>query len=179
MKSSQIKRRGPSRRPGYRHSAGKTLATIALSAITYNQIPRAEASVDIPSPAIVLPAIPRDYVAAHAAKLGVDADLAVCIAEHESKFQADALGDGDLICPLTGAPQRSRGLFQISDCWHPEVPDDIAFSVTSATEWALSRMKDGHLSEWSTYGSCKKSVGARTVRVASANFEPSRVFAEE
>lgn len=130
-------------------------------------------------PAVVLPALPRDYVAAHAAKLGLDVDLAVCIAEHESKFQPDALGDGHLTCPLTGAPQRSRGLFQISDCWHPEVSDEVAFSVTSATEWALSWMKDGHLSEWSTYGSCKKHVGARTVRVASANIERGLVFAEE
>ncbi|MBK5255235.1 MAG: transglycosylase SLT domain-containing protein [Vicinamibacteria bacterium] len=115
-------------------------------------------------------------MAAQAAKVGINADLAVCIAEHESRFRPDALGDSHLTCPMTGEPQRSRGLFQISDCWHPEVSDEVAFSVSSATEWALARMQRGYAREWSTYGRCKRGRIARADLAGSAS--PSSAGAE-
>lgn len=108
-------------------------------------------------------------MAAQATKLGLNADLAVCIAEHESQFRPDALGDRHLTCPMTGEPQRSRGLFQISDCWHPEVSDEVAFSVSSSTEWALNRMQQGYLHEWSTYDRCERRVMAQADLAGSAS----------
>jgi hypothetical protein len=97
----------------------------------------------------------RHGVAFEAAEAGVSPRLALCIVEHESRFQPDALGDVHLTCPATGEPMRSRGLWQINDCFHPEVSDDVAFSGEDSTEWALARIKQGHAEEWSTYDRCK------------------------
>ena len=134
----------------------KPLALIALSASLYSP----SDAVETPIPTHTLPKatpsrLPKDYVAAQAAKFGLTG-LALCIVENESEFKPDQLGDGHLTCPLTGERQRSRGLWQISDCWHPEVPDDVAFSVSSSTEWSLTRIKSGYANEWSTYARCKK-----------------------
>jgi hypothetical protein len=120
--------------------------------------------------------LPQEYVAHQAAKVGLDAELTVCIAEHESRFRPDALGDSHLTCPMTGEPQRSRGLFQISDCWHPEVSDEVAFSITSSTEWALDRMQQGYAHEWSTYDRCKRLLMAKADLAESAS--PSSVGAD-
>ena len=96
----------------------------------------------------------RHGVTAEAHEVGISPGLAVCIVEHESRFRADALGDGHLTCERTGKPMRSRGLWQINDCFHPEVPDEVAFSAPSSTQWALARIKSGRAGEWSTYARC-------------------------
>lgn len=121
------------------------------------------------SRALIVKRLPQEYVAAQATKVGLNAELALCIAEHESRFQPDALGDSHLTCPMTGEPQRSRGLFQISDCWHPEVSDEVAFSVSSATQWALARLQQGYGREWSTYRRCKSDQMAKADVTASAS----------
>jgi len=96
----------------------------------------------------------RHGVTMEAHQVGISPGLAVCIVEHESRFRVDALGDGHLTCRRTGKPMRSRGLWQINDCFHPEVSDEVAFSAPGSTEWALARIKSGRAGEWSTYERC-------------------------
>jgi hypothetical protein len=98
---------------------------------------------------------PEKYVAHHAERLGLSGEMVVCIATYESRFRANAIGDRHLTCPITGQKQRSRGIFQISDCFHPEVSDEVAFSIPDSTEWALKRIKQGYGDEWSTFERCK------------------------
>jgi hypothetical protein len=85
------------------------------------------------------------YVSAQAVKYGVNPNLALWIVKHESQFNPRAKGDGEA----------SRGLWQISRIYHPEVPDAVAFNVASSTHWSLGRIRAGKANEWSTYHYCR------------------------
>jgi hypothetical protein len=85
------------------------------------------------------------YIQTQALKHGVSPKLALWIVRHESQFNPRARGDGDA----------SRGLWQISKIYHPEVSDAMAFGVRSSTQWSLERIKSGKANEWSTYRFCK------------------------
>ena len=87
----------------------------------------------------------RAYVRTQAMEYGVNPKLAIWIVKHESQFDPHAKGDGDA----------SRGLWQISRIYHPEVSDAVAFSVASSTEWSLERIRSGKVNEWSTYRFCR------------------------
>lgn len=87
----------------------------------------------------------RAYVQSQAGEHGVNPVLALWIVKHESQFNPRAKGDGDA----------SRGLWQISKIYHPEVSDRIAFNVASSTEWSLERIRAGKVNEWSTYRFCR------------------------
>ncbi len=81
---------------------------------------------------------------------------ALFLTNKESGWVTDKVGDTHLICnapksPNFGKPQRSRGVWQISDCWHPEVTDAQAFDVIWATHWAMQTMTvDKGCKQWST-----------------------------
>jgi hypothetical protein len=87
----------------------------------------------------------RAYVRTQAEEHGVDPMLALWIVKHESSFNPRARGDGEA----------SRGLWQISRIYHPEVSDAAAFSVASSTDWSLKRISSGKAYEWSTYRNCR------------------------
>jgi soluble lytic murein transglycosylase-like protein len=87
----------------------------------------------------------KAYVRTEAVEYGVDPFLALWIVKHESSFNPRAKGDGEA----------SRGLWQISKIYHPEVSDAMAFNVASSTEWSLERIRSGKVSEWSTYRNCR------------------------
>jgi hypothetical protein len=87
----------------------------------------------------------KAYVRTQAVERGVDPQLALWIVKHESSFNPRAKGDGEA----------SRGLWQISKIYHPEVSDDEAFGVTSSTDWSLQRLRAGKVNEWSSYRNCK------------------------
>ena len=87
----------------------------------------------------------KAYVRTEAVEYGVNPNLALWIVKHESSFNPQAKGDGEA----------SRGLWQISKVYHPEVSDAAAFSVTSSTEWSLERIREGKASEWATYRYCR------------------------
>jgi hypothetical protein len=91
----------------------------------------------------------KAYVRAQAYEQGVDPNLALWIVKHESSFNPRAKGDGEA----------SRGLWQISKIYHPEVTDDEAYSVTSSTEWSLGRIRSGKVNEWSSYRNCRALYG--------------------
>jgi Transglycosylase SLT domain len=87
----------------------------------------------------------KAYVRSEALEHGVNPKLALWIVKHESQFNPYAKGDGEA----------SRGLWQISKIYHPEVSDAAAFNVASSTEWSLERIRSGKANEWSTYRFCK------------------------
>ena len=87
----------------------------------------------------------KTYVESQARQYGVDPSLAVWITRHESQFNPRARGDGDA----------SRGLWQISKIYHPEVSDEVAFDVASSTRWSLGQIRAGKAREWSTYHFCR------------------------
>lgn len=87
----------------------------------------------------------KTYVQTEAHEYGVDPLLALWIVKHESSFDPLAKGDGEA----------SRGLWQISKIYHPEVSDAAAFSVASSTQWSLKRIRAGKANEWSTYRLCR------------------------
>jgi hypothetical protein len=91
----------------------------------------------------------KAYVRAQAMEIGVNPLLALWIVRHESQFNPRARGDGET----------SRGLWQISKIYHPEVSDAAAFSVATSTEWSLARIRAGKANEWSTYRFCRKLYG--------------------
>ncbi len=87
----------------------------------------------------------KAYVQTQAIERGVNPKLALWIVKHESSFNPRARGDGDA----------SRGLWQISKVYHPEVSDVSAYSVKSSTQWSLERLREGKANEWSTYRYCR------------------------
>ncbi len=87
----------------------------------------------------------KAYVRTQAVEHGVNPKLALWIVKHESQYNPQAKGDGEA----------SRGLWQISRIYHPEVSDAMAFNVASSTEWSLERIRSGKASEWSTYRFCR------------------------
>lgn len=87
----------------------------------------------------------KAYVRTQAVEHGVDPQLALWIVKHESSYNPRAKGDGEA----------SRGLWQISKIYHPEVSDEQAFGVASSTEWSLGRIRDGRVNEWSSYRNCR------------------------
>src|ERR1700722_10961937 len=91
----------------------------------------------------------RAYVRTQAVEQGVDPNLALWIVRHESQFNPRARGDGDA----------SRGLWQISKIYHPEVSDTAAYRVSSSTRWSLERIRSGKVNEWSSYRYCKTLYG--------------------
>jgi hypothetical protein len=87
----------------------------------------------------------QSYIQTQAVKYGVSPRLALWIVRHESQFNPRAKGDGEA----------SRGLWQISKIYHPEVSDAMAFNVRSSTQWSLQRIRSGKANEWSTYRFCR------------------------
>ena len=87
----------------------------------------------------------KTYVQTRAMEYGVNPRLALWIVQHESQFNPRAKGDGEA----------SRGLWQISRIYHPEVSDAVAFNIASSTGWSLERIRSGKVNEWSTYRYCR------------------------
>jgi hypothetical protein len=83
----------------------------------------------------------KAFIAQEAVKQGVNPHIPLWIAEHESSFQVSAIGDDG----------ESRGIFQISRRYHPEVSDACAYDYKCATEWSLARIAAGHANEWTTW----------------------------
>lgn len=65
-------------------------------------------------------------------------DYLVRLATCESKLDPNALGDSG----------QSRGLFQISRIYHPEVTDECAFDTECSTAWTMHRIENGYQHEW-------------------------------
>lgn len=95
----------------------------------------------------------ENYVNQEAVIYGVPIDRADWIGQHESQWNPKTIGDDQLICPVginKGKIEHSRGLWQISDCYHPEVSNAVAMNIVSSTLWAMPNLKkDPNM--WSTW----------------------------
>lgn len=74
--------------------------------------------------------------------------IAIEIARGESRFNPNAVGDGHLTCKKTGKPIRSRGVYQINNCAHPNITDAQAFDIEWSTEWTINQLKKGNCRIW-------------------------------
>lgn len=86
------------------------------------------------------------YVRNESKKVGVNPLVAVWIVSKESQWRPEALGDDG----------QSRGLWQISKKYHPEVSDKCAFDYQCSTKWSLKQILKGKVHEWSTIRFCRK-----------------------
>lgn len=98
------------------------------------------------------------YITETAKANGVDPELATYIATHESHLNPTAVGDMNIT--FKGQPVRSRGLFQISQAFHPDISDAQAFDPYWATEWSMQYLKDKNTCEhmWTTCGEYYRSL---------------------
>lgn len=71
-----------------------------------------------------------------------DSQLLIRLAFLESSLNPKAVGDGHF---------NSRGLYQISKHYHPEVSDECAFDITCSTRWTIQQLKAGRGHWWTTY----------------------------
>lgn len=71
-------------------------------------------------------------------------DYLVRLAYCESRLDPLAVNDRN------NNPKHSkdRGLFQISDYWHKNVPDSVAFDVEASTKWAMDKINNGGQGIW-------------------------------
>ena len=95
---------------------------------------------------VLNPTYVKQYVIAQAKAYGVNPVKVDWIVGHESEYGARMRGDDG----------NSRGYFQISSIWHPEVSNKCADDLKCSTAWSLKRILAGHINEWSTYRLCKK-----------------------
>ncbi|MFH1535373.1 MAG: transglycosylase SLT domain-containing protein, partial [Patescibacteria group bacterium] len=70
---------------------------------------------------------PEDLIREQARANNLDEEKIIFIARCESQIEPDALGDGHLVCSRTQERVRSRGVWQINNCAHPEISDEQAF----------------------------------------------------
>lgn len=145
------------------------LSTFALTAyaemaepLVYeaNKVPQFVSPVveDVKKPETIVqkPTTPEEvkaYVKEQATLAGVHVEKVLFIVENESHYKPEAVGDTHLTCKRTGKPIRARGIFQITDCWYPNVTDEQAHSVEWSTKFALdiiSQSKRDCISQWST-----------------------------
>lgn len=66
-------------------------------------------------------------------------DYLVRLGKCESGLNPQAQGDGGY---------NSRGLFQISSYYHPEVSDDCAYDIDCSTKWTMDKINAGQQNLW-------------------------------
>jgi len=71
-----------------------------------------------------------------------DSQLLIRLAFLESSLNPDAVGDGFY---------NSRGLYQISEHYHPQVSDECAFDPVCSTQWTVRQLKAGNGHWWTQY----------------------------
>lgn len=109
-------------------------------AATHNEPVIAE-TVAVESPST--PGTIEDLIRLKAHSNNLNEEKIIFIAKCESQIKPRSIGDGHLTCSRTGNPMRSRGIWQINDCGHPEIYDEQAFDPVWSTDWAMEVFKKG------------------------------------
>jgi hypothetical protein len=78
------------------------------------------------------------------------------MARKESTMNPTAIGDMDIVCPETGKPFRSRGLYQLSECYYGHIPDPVAFDPKKNMREAMKIISQGKERCMSQFTSCRK-----------------------
>ena len=98
----------------------------------------------------------EEYVDSEALKYGIPTSTVDYIVSHESGWVVDPPLNDVAICKYHlsskyGQMTASRGLFQLNDCYNPQVSIVCALNPYCATDWSLSEIKTGHILWWSSY----------------------------
>lgn len=94
---------------------------------------------------------PQELIKYYSGIYNVSETKAMDIAKKESGYHPNAVGDLNLICKATGKPVRARGIYQITECYHPEITDEQAFDPNFNIEWGIQQMAaDNCKKEFST-----------------------------
>lgn len=80
------------------------------------------------------------YVRQEAVKASVSPDLAEYIVTHESQWNCEARGDLEPMAD--GVPAYARGCWQITQKYHPNVPDSCTDDIRCSTQYSLPLLKD-------------------------------------
>jgi hypothetical protein len=96
------------------------------------------------------------YVDAEALKFDISTSTVNYIVSHESVWVVNPKLNDVAVCKNHlssnyGKMTASRGLWQINDCYNPQVPIVCALSVPCSTLWSLTAIKAGHISWWSSW----------------------------
>lgn len=98
-----------------------------------------------------------EFIAMNAQAYHLDPQMALFVSWGESEWNPNVSdGDGHIMCNIKtsinfGKYTHSRGVWQISDCAHPEVTDAQAHDLKWSTQWAMKTMvNDGGCFQWST-----------------------------
>lgn len=95
--------------------------------------------------------------------------IAVCCAESGRNPAAVNVNEGG------SAPgSRDRGLFQINDYWHPEVPDEVAFDPAGACRAALAIQQGAGWGAWAAYTNNAYERYLEPAKVALNGYERER-----
>ena len=86
-----------------------------------------------------------ELVRSEAVENGINPNLALCIASHESQLDPTKIGD---TASKTGL---SYGLWQIHLWAHKDVTETEALNPVSSTLWAMNQLKEGNAPIWTTY----------------------------
>lgn len=122
------------------------IAAIAFSPAKVYRV-KADCGVDETNPSS---STIQSYVTCVADEIGTDPIRANFILSHES--QDCGWGRVGYFDPkIEGDDGNSRGCWQISKIYHPEVSDACADDFECSTLWALIWQEKGHASQWSTW----------------------------
>jgi hypothetical protein len=83
----------------------------------------------------------KNYVLTQAKAENINPIIVSYIVSHESQWRSWKTGDDG----------NSRGLWQISKIYHPEVSDVCAYDYRCSTLWSLNWIKKGNIGQWSTF----------------------------
>lgn len=89
----------------------------------------------------------REQIRKIALEEGVSPALAIRVAECESSLNPNAVHRN-----FNGTCD--RGIFQWNNYWHPEVTDEMAFDVKTATRLFCQAYLEGHLDWWNSSRKC-------------------------
>ena len=92
----------------------------------------------------------ESLISTYSRQYGVSEHLMTYIVQAESTGSTTIIGDMNIKCPYTGKPVRSKGLVQISDCYHPEVTDEQAFDAEFSIAFLARNLHLGNCHEWTT-----------------------------
>lgn len=75
---------------------------------------------------------------------GISEARAVGVAFKESSFNWSAKGDMEIVCnnprsSFHGKPVEARGIYQLTKCYYPDVPDEVAYDPIQAIDLVFER----------------------------------------
>lgn len=124
-----------------------TLLFLGCLYVSYRTPIKISYADDVSNKDIIKYEIPA-MVSYYAAKYKVNPKLANYIANNESNYNPLEVGDMNIICHDKssrgyGKPVRARGIFQLTDCYYPNVSDEQAFNPEFNIDYGMQIIAKG------------------------------------